>query len=188
MKKFILSLGTVVVLSLGVSTGAFAHANTYTVKSGDSLWKISKKYHVSISQLKSWNHLKSDRIKIHQKLKVSGSKPAAKKKTTSKKVSSKKYRTIRVSSTAYTIKSSGGSGITATGINLRKHPNTKVISVNPKLIPLGSKVYVPGYGNAIAGDTGGAMHRNKYVIDLYVPTYKKAIQWGRRTVTIKVYY
>lgn len=43
---------------------------TYTVKRGDTLGKIAQKYHVSIKDLKSWNHLKSDLIREHQKLKI----------------------------------------------------------------------------------------------------------------------
>lgn len=41
---------------------------TYTVKSGDVLGKIASRYHVKVSHIKQWNHLKSDRINIGQKL------------------------------------------------------------------------------------------------------------------------
>ncbi|GAA3326735.1 hypothetical protein GCM10020331_063860 [Ectobacillus funiculus] len=51
--------------------------------------------------------------------------------------------------------------MTATGIDLRKDPNMKLIAVDPKVIPLGSKVWVEGYGEAIAGDTGGAIKGNR---------------------------
>ena len=47
----------------------------------------------------------------------------------------------------------------------------KVISVDPKVIPLGTKVYVEGYGNAIAGDTGGAMKGKK--IDVFFSSKQK---------------
>ena len=69
-----------------------------------------------------------------------------------------------MTATAYTASCAGCSGITATGINLKANPNQKVISVNPTVIPLGSKVSVEGYGEAIAGDTGGAIKRkcNRY--------------------------
>ena len=87
--------------------------------------------------------------------------------------------------TAYTASCKGCSGITYTGINLKKNPNAKVISVDPKVIPLGSKVYVPGYGEAIAGDKGSAVRGNK--IDVFIPNKQKALQWGNKTVTIKVY-
>ncbi|KXH86837.1 G5 and 3D domain-containing protein [Sporosarcina sp. HYO08] len=89
-----------------------------------------------------------------------------------------------VTATAYTAYCNGCSGKTATGINLRANPNAKVIAVDPKVIPLGSKVWVEGYGYAIAGDTGGAIKGMK--IDLHVPTKSTAYNFGRRQVKIKV--
>lgn len=75
-------------------------------------------------------------------------------------------------------------GITATGFNVKENPNAKLIAVDPKVIPLGSKVWVEGYGEAIAGDTGGVIKGNK--IDVLMPTTKQALQWGRKTVKVKV--
>lgn len=89
-----------------------------------------------------------------------------------------------VSSTAYTADCSGCSGYTTTGINLKAHPNEKIIAVDPSVIPLGSKVWVQGYGYAIAADTGGAI--NGHTIDVYFPTKSGAYGWGTRTVLIKV--
>lgn len=74
--------------------------------------------------------------------------------------------------------------ITAAGYNLKKNPNMKLIAVDPRVIPLGKKVWVEGYGVAIAGDTGGAIKGHK--IDVLVPTTQAAYQWGLRTVKIKV--
>ncbi|AXI00715.1 DUF348 domain-containing protein [Sporosarcina sp. PTS2304] len=85
---------------------------------------------------------------------------------------------------AYTAYCTGCSGITATGVNLRANPNMKLIAVDPRVIPLGSKVWVEGYGYAIAGDTGGAIKGNR--IDLHMPTKEAAYQFGRRQVKIKV--
>ena len=89
-----------------------------------------------------------------------------------------------VSATAYTAGCNGCSGVTATGINLNSNPNLKVIAVDPSVIPLGSKVWVEGYGHAIAGDTGGAIKGNK--IDLHMPTKQAAYNFGKRQVKIKV--
>ena len=47
------------------------------------------------------------------------------------------------------------------GHDLTANPNMKMIAVDPKVIPLGSKVWVEGYGEAIAGDTGGAIKGNR---------------------------
>lgn len=195
MKKIVISLITTCIILFGFSGVTSAASTTYKVKNGDTLWKIATKHKVSVNQLKSWNGLKKDLIKPNQVLKVSKptvkkatkAKAATNKKQTTAKKTSKKpaYKTMTVKATAYTAGCKGCSGITATGINLKKNPNAKVISVDPKQIPLGSKVWVEGYGEAIAGDTGGAMKGNK--IDLHMPTKKKALNWGVRTVKIKVY-
>ncbi|HOA91502.1 MAG: ubiquitin-like domain-containing protein [Bacillota bacterium] len=57
-----------------------------------------------------------------------------------------------------------------------------IIAVDPKVIPLGTKVYIPGYGFAIAADIGGAIKGN--IIDLCFDTYREAIQFGRRMVEL----
>lgn len=89
-----------------------------------------------------------------------------------------------VTATAYTPNCAGCSGISAAGLNLRANPDMKVIAVDPKVIPLGTKVWVEGYGNAVAADTGGAIKGKK--IDVLVPTTSKAKNWGRKKVRIKV--
>ncbi|UII57791.1 ubiquitin-like domain-containing protein [Cytobacillus spongiae] len=89
-----------------------------------------------------------------------------------------------VTSTAYTANCSGCSGNTATGINLRANPDIKVIAVDPSVIPLGTKVYVEGYGYAVAADTGSSVKGNK--IDVFFASKADAYRWGRRTVKIKI--
>ncbi|MDM5314422.1 ubiquitin-like domain-containing protein [Fictibacillus sp. b24] len=93
-------------------------------------------------------------------------------------------REITVTSTAYTANCAGCSGITATGFNLKTNPNAKVIAVDPNVIPLGSKVYVEGYGYAIASDTGGAIKGNK--IDVFFASQSRAESWGRKSVKIRI--
>ena len=56
--------------------------------------------------------------------------------------------------------------------------------MDPSVIPLGSRVYVVGYGYAIAEDTGGAIRGN--IIDLYMDSYTDCINWGRRNVTVYI--
>ncbi|WP_404449440.1 LysM peptidoglycan-binding domain-containing protein [Sutcliffiella horikoshii] len=92
---------------------------------------------------------------------------------------------LTMTATAYTATCEGCSGITATGINLLENPDMKVISVDPDVIPLGSKVWVEGYGEAIAGDTGGAIKGNK--IDIFIPEYEDAVNYGVQEVQVKVY-
>lgn len=89
-----------------------------------------------------------------------------------------------VTATAYTPNCNGCSGISATGINLKSGSGLKVIAVDPSVIKLGSKVWVEGYGTAIAGDTGGAIKGNR--IDILVQSESQASNWGVRKVRIKV--
>ncbi len=91
---------------------------------------------------------------------------------------------LSVEATAYTADCAGCSGVTATGVNLKDNPDQKVIAVDPSVIPLGSKVYVEGYGYATAADTGGAIKGNK--IDVFIPSEDQARDFGRKTVTVKV--
>ncbi|HBV86602.1 MAG TPA: hypothetical protein DEF42_08095 [Desulfosporosinus sp.] len=71
-------------------------------------------------------------------------------------------------------------GTTATGASVR----TGIIAVDPRVIPLGRKVYVEGYGPARALDTGGAIKGNR--IDLYMNSREEALSWGVRNVTVYV--
>ncbi|MDF2947898.1 MAG: hypothetical protein K0S51_2577 [Bacillales bacterium] len=89
-----------------------------------------------------------------------------------------------VEASAYSPYCKGCSGNTATGINIRSNPNAKLIAVDPRVIPLGTKVYVEGYGYAIAADTGSAIKGNK--IDLLMPTENAALRWGRKVVKIRI--
>ena len=87
---------------------------------------------------------------------------------------------IQVKATGYTGFDVGCNGITASGTVAQKG----VIAVDPRVIPLGTKVYVPGYGVAVAEDTGGAIKGNK--IDLCYNTKAEAFSWGVRNVTLYV--
>ncbi|WNV22460.1 3D domain-containing protein [Bacillus sp. SI2] len=90
-----------------------------------------------------------------------------------------------VEATAYSVEGSPPhERITAAGIDIGKNPNIKLIAVDPKVIKLGTKVWVEGYGEAIAGDTGGAIKGNR--IDVLFPTEKQAREWGRKKVKIKI--
>jgi uncharacterized protein YabE (DUF348 family) len=89
-----------------------------------------------------------------------------------------------VTATAYTAYCNGCSGRTATGLNLRANPGMKVIAVDPRVIPLGTKVFVEGYGYAVAADTGGAI--KGYKIDLFMPSKADAYRWGRKKVKMKI--
>ncbi|HJV16704.1 MAG TPA: ubiquitin-like domain-containing protein, partial [Bacillales bacterium] len=85
-----------------------------------------------------------------------------------------------VSTTAYTGNCNGCSGHTSTGINLHANPNAKIIAVDPRMIPLGTKVYVDGYGYAVAADTGSNI--KGYKIDVFFSSKSEAYRWGTRKV------
>jgi len=179
-QKLILTGSVKAASTTKVSTKAVA-TNTYKVKKGDTLSKIAKAHNISVSKLKSLNALKSNIIRVNQTLKVTGTVSSS---TPSRSNTDNVAKEFYVSASAYTANCSGCSGITKTGINLKKNPNLKVIAVDPKVIKLGSKVHVEGYGYAIAGDTGGAIKGNK--IDVFFPAKSTAYKWGRKTVKIKV--
>ena len=78
-----------------------------------------------------------------------------------------------------------GDRTTATGRSPVRNPGgMSTIAVDPPFIPLGSKVYVEGYGYAIAADTGGAIKGN--IIDLFLNSSSECWSWGRRPVTVLV--
>ena len=85
-------------------------------------------------------------------------------------------RTLTVSATGYALR-----GRTATGV----YTAPGVVAVDPSVIPLGTRMTIPGYGSGVAADTGGAVQGN--IIDLWFPTVEQALQWGRRTVTITIH-
>ena len=190
MKKFLITFCFASLILFGVNNGASAATNTYTVKSGDTLYKIAKTYKITIKQLKQWNNLKSDTIHPQQKLKVTvpikKAQQSIKKQAIQpvKKKTMHVVKTITVNASAYTVNCKRCSGFTSTGINLKKNPKLKVISVDPKVIKLGTKVYVEGYGYAIAADKGSSIKGNK--IDILVSSNKAALKWGRRTVKVKI--
>lgn len=67
------------------------------------------------------------------------------------------------------------------------YPSRGTIAVNPRRFPYGTKFYIEGYGEGVALDTGGAMRQNSNKIDVFVDTYKEAINWGMREIEVKVY-
>lgn len=171
-------------------------SDLYQVIQGDNLYRIALNHDISLMSLISWNNLEGEVIHPGDQLIVSGNEeedglgaiePAPKIAVSSPAPSpppSSDGKELLVTATAYTAYCEGCSGTTAYGIDLRSNPNQKVIAVDPKIIPLGTKVWVEGYGEAIAGDTGGAIKGHK--IDVFIPSYDNAMQWGVKKVKMRV--
>jgi 3D (Asp-Asp-Asp) domain-containing protein/uncharacterized protein YabE (DUF348 family) len=87
---------------------------------------------------------------------------------------------LHVIATAYIAGCYKCSGTTANGM----HAGFGIIAVDPRLIPLGTKLMIPGYGRAIAGDTGGAIIGHR--VDLGMNTLAAALKFGRRPMTVYV--
>jgi cystine transport system substrate-binding protein len=85
-------------------------------------------------------------------------------------------QTLTVSSTGYSLP-----GHTATGMPV----GWGVVAVDPSVIPLGTRMTIPGYGEGVAADVGSAVRGA--TIDLWFPTLDQARAWGRRTVTITLH-
>jgi 3D (Asp-Asp-Asp) domain-containing protein len=83
--------------------------------------------------------------------------------------------TLTVEASGYAIR-----GTTATGLPT----GWGVVAVDPSVIPLGTRLSIPGYGEGVAADTGGAV-RGAH-IDLWFPSIAEALVWGRRTVTVTI--
>jgi 3D (Asp-Asp-Asp) domain-containing protein len=80
---------------------------------------------------------------------------------------------MSVYATGYCLK-----GTTATGLPV----GPGIVAVDPSVIPLGSRLTIPGYGEGVAADTGSAVRGA--VVDLWFPTPQQAFGWGRRVVTV----
>lgn len=114
-----------------------------------------------------------------------GTKEKPKSSSSSSGSSSGNGKVLTMVATAYGPNCKGCSGYSATGMNLKKNPTPKVVAVDPSVIPLGTRVWVEGYGEAIAADTGGAIKGNR--IDVLVPSEAYArSNWGKRTVKVKI--
>ena len=85
-------------------------------------------------------------------------------------------RTLTVESTGYALP-----GTTASGLPV----GWGIVAVDPSVIPLGTRMTIPGYGEGVAADTGSAVQG--LIIDLWFPSTAQALQWGRRTVTITIH-
>lgn len=166
----------------------------YRVVYGDSLWKLSKRYHTTVHDIQQANGLKGSLILAGQVLQIPAG--SALQKTDNRcSVSSQSGqagKTIQAIATAYgpaNIMWQWG-GLTTTG----KRVAQGMIAVDPKVIPLGSKVWISGYNDpnlpaggfmATAEDTGGAIRGNR--IDIFINAGDDQVrQFGMQPVTVTI--
>ena len=182
----------------------------YTVESGDTLINIATAFEVDVSELIKWNeHVTNDSplqinevIQIETNLTTETIKPEKitwKTETneevlpvsnqqdtvieeTSAASSDASTEKMTVVATAYSRNQPSLTNITASGIDLSQNP--QVIAVDPTVIPLGTKVYVEGYGEAIAGDTGSAIIGNR--VDLHMDSIDESFKWGIQEVELTI--
>ena len=87
-------------------------------------------------------------------------------------------RALYVTATAYSAQDPGNSAYTASGTLVRHG----VIAVDPSVIPLGARVFIPGYGEAVAEDIGWGIQG--YMIDVAFDTHEEALMFGRQNIEI----
>lgn len=175
---------------------------SYTVVSEQTAQSLSSSMIYSLTEGKAFKLVKNDilnkeKIEKEKVAKVEAIKKeqAAKEKADAIKkqaeLENKKPKntkpegqTITMEATAYSCNEGfiGGGNLTAMGQDLRVDP--MAIAVDPSVIPLGTKLYVEGYGEAVASDTGGAIKGN--IIDLHFSDVSQCINWGRRQVAVTI--
>lgn len=186
--KLLFSFAFFVVTTLFFASATIAA--THTVKKGEELDEIADRYDTSVYTLLELNEVNDiEEVTVGFVLKlpdhIQNKKIPVEKKEKKETIDDfEVVKTLKVEASAFTAYCKGCSGKTASGIDLKKNPDIKLIAVDPKIIPLGTKVWVEGYGIAVAGDTGGSIKGNR--IDVFVKTKKIALNWGRKNVEIKV--
>lgn len=176
--------------------------NSYTVVSEQTAQNLSSSMIYSVTEGKAFQQLKNDiltkeKIEKEKAVKAEAAKKeqAAKQKAEAEKKQAQlekekaettkpEGKTMVMEATAYSCNEGfiGGGNLTAMGQDLRVDP--MAIAVDPTVIPLGTKLYVEGYGEAIASDTGGAIKGN--IIDLHFSDVSQCINWGRRQVSVTI--
>ena len=161
--------------------------NYYTVQAGDTLYRIAKFFGTTVDMLLLENHITDPtKLKIGKKLKIPATNQDIKSWIDE---GSEIKQVFHATLTAYTagFESTGKTpshpayGITASGVKVKEN---HTIAVDPKLIPLGTLVYIEGIGIRRAEDTGSAIKGAK--IDVYIPDLKKARNFGVKK-NVKVY-
>ncbi|MCU6709243.1 3D domain-containing protein [Paenibacillus sp. J5C_2022] len=205
MKKSII-ISAAIALSISLSAGTTYAASSHTVVSNDTFWKLSQQYNIALEQLMSANAgLDPLNLQIGTKLVIPGTitsmnaneaapvQPEAKTVMAPSGVQYTYAKQLNVKATAYTASAAengGWAGLDYFGNKLK----VGTVAVDPKMIPLGTKLYVTGYQYnglpaggmlATATDMGGSIKGNR--IDLFVPgTTQQASKFGIQDVQVYI--
>ncbi|MGD6803769.1 3D domain-containing protein [Rossellomorea aquimaris] len=147
----------------------------HNISEGDMLWNLAYIQEEAVLTIETRQRL------IHEGKEALAPARSEKAQETNK---DSVIKEVEVKATAYTAYCDGCIGITKTGVDLRANPDEKVIAVDPAVIPLGSKVYVEGFGYATAEDTGSAIKGNR--IDIFIPSREEALEYGVKGITVQV--
>lgn len=163
----------------------------YTVKKGDTLYRIAKWYDTSVDQLVAENRITDPTLlQIGQKIIIPQMETDTEAWVHNEQILAKNVeKVLNATLTAYTagFESTGKTpshpayGITASGAKVKED---HTIAVDPNVIPLGSLVYIEGLGIRRAEDTGSAIKGAK--IDVYIPDLEEALEFGVKK-NVKVY-
>jgi 3D (Asp-Asp-Asp) domain-containing protein len=153
-----------------------------TIKRGDTLYRLAKKYDTTVDQLMKQNNIRDPkRIQVGQTLHIP-KQPQAASTTNENVFTFSRGRVLgNFTLTAYTsgYESTGKTpkdpayGITASGAPVQ---DGVTIAVDPNVIPIGSRIYIEGVGYRIAQDVGRAIKGNR--IDIYMSDLKAAKSFG----------
>jgi 3D (Asp-Asp-Asp) domain-containing protein len=178
---------------LSGTVSANVQAETVTESTGNTFWELQSVNNISLennsapaqAEAVSTSDEQAPTPEAHAlKPEAQALKERAPVKPEAEPATSKSSKQITVKATAYTASCEGCSGITKTGINIKENPDAKVIAVDPSVIPLGSKVYVEGFGKATAADIGGGIDGKE--IDIFIPSEQDAIDFGVKKLKVTI--
>ena len=134
-----LSVGQVLKVSDSSSSSNSSSNNTYTVKSGDSLWKIANQFGVTVSELKNLNNLTSDILSVGQVLKIPSSLPS------------------NNSGSTYTVKAGDSLWNIANKYEITVDELKKLNNLTSNILSIGQVLKVPSGGNTYMVKSGDSL-------------------------------